>query len=466
MVVVGNNVAALIAALTLGEAGWQVTLLSPSPRLGGHFGGLSLGGEVFDAGMVFLEFTSFNADPKADVGSYDPMRKNDVGRFFPLIERTLGRFGSFVPVTTPQMRVQGRTLPDLLVANRIDSLQELEPATKESMRRELQDIGTVRGPLHASQKLSDAGFGSHDLATVSLANHGRTFHELFVEPFCRKVTGRPSSSLVGLFHRLAWLPLFYPETLASVFGGHPQVLPPTTFTYPSNGAVVALVREIEAAVRALPNVAVVVGKVTTVDRRAGRAFTITCGSAAPLDVDRLVWAADPESLLGACGEPAAPPLERVSLTLASALAASDEVTAPCSTLFLPEGPHLPFRVTNQSFSSGRPEPWSRLSCEWNGAVLTGPQTELAQQATSALVELGVVQRRQSVREIRVDTFADAFVLPTPANLTQLAQRRSQLDLLLPDVPRLGPAAPFGAASLNDQIVQGLKVGRQLGSEEG
>ena len=82
VIVVGNSVAAMIASLTLAEGGWRVMLVTPSRRFGGHFGGIPVGDVIFDAGMVLLEFTSFNAAQEADLRTYDPRRRNDVGRFF------------------------------------------------------------------------------------------------------------------------------------------------------------------------------------------------------------------------------------------------------------------------------------------------------------------------------------------------------------------------------------------------
>ena len=55
--VVGSNVAAMLSAIGLADRGVPVVLITQSPRLGGHFAGLTAGGHLFDAGMTFLEFT-------------------------------------------------------------------------------------------------------------------------------------------------------------------------------------------------------------------------------------------------------------------------------------------------------------------------------------------------------------------------------------------------------------------------
>ena len=187
--VVGNSVAAMFAALTLGESGWKVALVTPSRRLGAHFAGLHHGGQRFDAGMVFLEFTSFNAQPDADIASYDPAVRNDVGRFFPLVERTLRRVDTWRQIETPHMRVQGCELPDLLIGNNLSALRALPAETRTRISDELRVLTAEGpGPLHPSRKAGDPQFAHFDFEAVSLANHGRTLHALCIEPFCRKLT--------------------------------------------------------------------------------------------------------------------------------------------------------------------------------------------------------------------------------------------------------------------------------------
>ena len=462
--VVGNSVAAMFSALTLGEAGWKVILVTPSPQLGGHFAGLTLAGHTFDAGMVFLEFTSFNSQPDADISTYDPTRRNDVGRFFPLVERTLGRFGEWRNVSTPHMRVDGQLLPDLLIANNVNSLADLAPATRAQMREELEGIMALDSDtLHPSRKVTDCVFARHDLETVSLANHGRTFHRMFIEPFCRKLLARPTASLLALYHRLAWLPLFYPETLASALANVSPPLPQTVFAFPTSGALAHLVKEVERQLRSVPSVDIVRGRITALTHTAGDGpFALTITSGQTMKVDHVVWASDSEQLLALCGESAQPSLERASLVVASILARAGEIETAHSTLLVPADERLPFRITNQSVASGVSEPMHRLSCEWSAAVLDGSPDSLAERARDALVEVNVLRRREGVVEMRVDVFKDALSLPTPANAALAHERRNKLDELLPTVRRVGPAAPFGAASLNDQIVQGLKVGRELG----
>jgi hypothetical protein len=461
--IIGNNVAAMFAAITLGEADWKVSLISPSPRLGGHFAGLNLHDRIFDAGMVFLEFTSYNSTQNADVASYEPTRRNDVGRFFPLVEQTLSRFSGWRRVDAPVMHIDGRKVPDLLIANDLEALSALPPETRSRMAREVEAIlERSSGRLHASRKTTDIQFGECDLESVSLANHGRTFHDLFIAPFCRKVSTRHTASLLALYHRMVWLPLYYPETLASQLAEGRSMLPETVFAYPESGALATMISQIAQHVRTLPNVDVIEAKVNTlVHKQRLRSFTINTTTGAAITVDELVWASEPEALLRLCGETVITSLERTSLALVSVLVPSDEIDTTFSTMLIPQNEGFPFRITNQSHAAGEQDALSRLSCEWNTSFVTDTSEAVDDRTRAALVELNVIRRPESVAHLRVDMFQDALPLPTATNAKLSSQRGAQLDELLPGVLRVGAAAAFGAASLNDQVVQGLKVGREL-----
>lgn len=462
VLVIGNSVAAMMAALSLGEAGWQVTLVPPSKRLGGHFGGVVLGDTVFDAGMVLLEFTAYNADASADIRTYDPRRRNDVGRFFPLVADTLGKYSAFETVETPRMRLQGRTLPDLLIANRTEALRALDAPARDAMMGELAQLTREgQGPLHASKKATAPAFATATLEEASVANHGATLHSILIAPFCRKVTARPASDFLAAYHRLAWIPLLHPETLASALEGH-DTLPETSFSQPRLGSVAALIQAIERKLRATPGVSIVEGAPAGLTREGGEGpVTLLLADGDVRQGERMVWAADQERLLSFVDPQPLAPLDKASIALASVLVTTDAMCASFSTMLIPENEAWPFRVTIQDPPRAPRPPVTRISCEWNAAFLRGTPDDVARRTREALVELEVIRDVDAVTGIRVDVMKDALLLPTAANALAWSARRGRLDELCGSVPRIGPASPFGATSLNDHIVQGLKVVHDL-----
>jgi hypothetical protein len=215
----------MLAALWLAERGVNVSLVSQTTRLGGHFAGLTLDGRLFDAGMTFLEFTSFNNDMDAAVASYDSARRNDAGRFAGLVKRWLSPFGFLAPCPNARhdRRWHDHARPDYCQSGFIVATASIgSPAANEGRARA---VGVQSWPLTCVGETRTPTFADYDFETVSLANHGRTFHNVFVEPFCAKVTGLSTAQMSAVLHRLAWAPLFYPETLLHELEGESPSLP-------------------------------------------------------------------------------------------------------------------------------------------------------------------------------------------------------------------------------------------------
>lgn len=465
-VVVGGSVAGLMAALTLADAGWRVSLIAASARRGGHFAGLTLDEQLFDVGMVLLEFTSYNSDPTASLSSYDPHRRNDAGRFVSHVERILGSFGVSHPVETPEMRVGGRRMPDVLIANDLRGLAMLPTDTREQIARELaRRDADVLSPLHPRHKTTDPLFAERSFRDVSIANHGQTLHETLLEPFCHKLVAHPTAALSALYHRIAWLPLYYPETLLDALAGRPLQLPPTRFSYPQHGSVAQLVRAIDARVTQTETIAVQTAAVEQLAMHADHvALTLSTGEV--ISPHRVVWAAEPDRLLELFGDPRPEGADRTSLTVASLLVESSAIRWHGSTLLIPDEPTLPFRVTNQSAAAGDDGPLTRLSCEWNAAAFDPSSPDAAEHSGNARVaetlrSLGLLADAAAVRASRIDVFRQALPVPTAGTVSRSRAVTQRLHERAPTIPCIGPAAPFGAASLNDQIVQGLAAAHAL-----
>ena len=73
---IGNNMALLVAACELSRRGRKVTMLADGKPLGGHFSGLKVEGHSFDLGMVLLEKLT-STQRGADLASYNAARRND-----------------------------------------------------------------------------------------------------------------------------------------------------------------------------------------------------------------------------------------------------------------------------------------------------------------------------------------------------------------------------------------------------
>lgn len=438
--VVGNNVAAIMSAITLAKKGYEITLVSPSKRLGGHFAGLELDGHTFDAGMNFLEFTSYNQDASARLASYDIKKRNDVGRFTTLVKQTLDEFDTFCKIDTPRMMFDDMFIPDLIISDNLIALRLLPDFTQKLIKKELSEIFSLNRKFHASRKLE---FSKETFETLSLFNHGETFHKLFIEPFCKKLTGCSSADFVGLFHRSLWLPLFYPETLFKELDG---TLPfrENHFYYPRNGSISSLIEKMEMKLKSFPNV-------TIVNKFIDESI---------LDEENIVWTHDQNSFLSLNKDFSTYILEKTSIAISSLLIETNALPDNFSTLFIPNDNNLPFRVTNQSYCSGDKGELSKISVEWNAGTLQDKE-QIAKNTIDALLDCYYVKRKDCVKNMRTDVFKNALTLPTASNIELCNDNFDLLNQEFPNIAFMGASSPFGASSFNDQIIQGLKVGIDL-----
>lgn len=143
-------------------------------------------GRKFDRGSVLFEFSAFREPEATD---------------FPRIGAWLRAKGiEFNEVPTPSMLWRERLWPDLYIANRLDAVPDA-PHWKPKSYAEFPLLPKSEWEAETS------------LAAASYFLHGADFHATFIEPMCRKISGRPSTEIAAKYHRALWLPLYWPQTL-------------------------------------------------------------------------------------------------------------------------------------------------------------------------------------------------------------------------------------------------------------
>jgi hypothetical protein len=460
--VVGNSLAAMVGALELARGGNSVVLWNPTPQWGAHFGGLVAAGRRFDIGMNLLEFTSFAAQSDA-VESYSAQTRNDCARFTSVIREYVGGLVDYVPADAPQSLLHGAFSPDPVIANRLALLDTFTAELRQRISRELEACVAdfQQAPaLHARNKLRQPElFAATDYRTVSLANHGPTLHDLLIEPACQRILGLRAEEISALLHRVAWTPLYYPETLLQHLQGTPPMLPPTEFFYPRAGAFSAVVAALEHHFGETPGVEVRRGPLDRLVRN-GPGWVLGDNVRA----GRLVWALRPgqlTALLG--GEDDFAAYRKASVHVAFATVDRAALVRRFSTLFVLDADSPIYRVTDQTWSAAQYSPEAICTIEIASAIATAWRADdlpvLAREIGGQLVRLGVLRDAGAFALHAFKYFKDAIVAPTTANRTRALAGHGQLAAAQPDVDLIGAAAPFGASSFNDQIVQGLRLGR-------
>lgn len=464
-VVAGTGVAGLVAAYCLGRQGVPVALVGSRRRPGGHFAGVEVAQRTFDLGMVFFEFSSFQAEGQPPVAGYDDSRLGDSGRFVQTVEAFIRELGiPYRAVVPPEMVVNGALVGDIIIANRLAALRDLPAAQRQALLAESAAVADRNAPCHASRKRGWDETLDYSLEKVSQANHGPLGHEIFIESLCRKVAGRPSRDLVGKYHRSVWAPLYYPETWAAALRGDPVPFADTEFHYPcSDQGFAVLGATLAQALAELPQVTWIDGDPTAVAQRDG-VYVCEFAAAEPVAGAALVWSLAPEKLLNLAGRATPEKYERASLGFVFAAVDPQRLTRRFSTLhLLDREPHF-YRITNQTENAGSATAPVKLVAEYNldqAAAAGAAADTMAEQFRDALHRLELLAPGAALSTGVVKEFRDALVLPTPANVALAHDRRRALRSMYSDVHLIGAAAPPGAWSLNDQIVQGLKAAGSL-----
>lgn len=481
LALVGNSLAVLVAATERAACGLPTVVVNPGGPWGGYFAGVQADGRRWDAGMVMYEFTSFRqpATPPT-LASYDPLRRNDIGRYCEVVRDYVQRHQATREVETPQMWIGGRMLPDLLLANGLAALPELAcaPAARAELRRHV--AAARRSPWHASRKNAWPANGCCvpgdaallDCDSISRLNHGEVLHEAVFAPFARQVLGRDADHLAALYHRIPWLPLYWPETLLSWLDGRPQPLPPTVFSHPQRGSVADLCALLAAQMVASPWVTVHQDPVTTVSRNA-QGFALQLQRGDDIHALRLAWGQTPHQGLLASGVVTPPPPEqRLPLLLAFLRLPRRALRRTFSVLHIADKASGVYRVNNVSVYAGEYDSEKdsdggsdsvRLVVEAHPACFTARHGALSDDAATVralmddLAALGLVADGADPEFSKLLRLSGALPLPTADALAAHADHRTQLLAGWPGVELIANSAGPFATSLADQIVQGLRL---------
>jgi hypothetical protein len=465
--IIGNSLAALVAAHECVRCGVPVALVNGSKGWGGHFTTININGTPFDLGMVLQEFTSFAAQsPIESIETYSPDVRNDVGRYTTVVKDYVARFQHTVEVKTPQMQYDGRRYDDVLIANQIESFGRL-PFSK-SAARDLQTITSqlAQRTLHPSNKTREPAFLKASFDEVSRANHGSTIHDRLMEPACLKLLNRASMDVVALYHRAAWLPLYYPESLLAAITHLNPRMPATFFSYPKGGHVGDLSALLVAEISRSNNAMVVPNRPVELRYLGSAGYELVFQNAEPMIFSRVAWASSASELLSLVDRDSPlPQYEKTSIALGFACVDATEEGVDFSVLNVPQAEFATTRITNQSRCSGKTSGPAHIVLECNPEYLQrlpGPPMPLSDRFKAELLELGVVSDATAINSLEVRELSNVLTVPSFRNLEAQQTEAQMIRRTMPNLPLLGPSSGFFTSSFNDQIVQGLRLARQWG----
>ena len=463
VVLAGNYLTTLVAAVELARSGKKIAVVNPLPGWGGHFTRMSVGSLCFDPGAVSHEFTAYNDVGDADPLDYDPRRRNDWGRFTRLIESYTRSHIALERMPLPNTVFAGDIQPDIVMSNRLDVLQH--PLLKSRARQELAALSArTEQQLHPRHKKTSKAFVTSSYYDASLQNHGATLHCALFEPMFHKMSNISTTRLLALYHRIAWLPLYYPETLLSQYSDSQQQLPETYFCYPKAGYVgvfgEALVQALQAA-----NVEIVREGVARLEGAGPGLSRITLKSGRVLQAPRVIWSLAHDQIVADVTQKPPNVFERWSAMLVFVTLPRSKLKRDFSVLYAPDEGVLFYRASSQSSSAGLHDEDARIVFEINPdyAAELGFASEDAAVARLRLdaLALGIVDDPVALQIHGVRTMRNVLLLPGTENWKLLEIERDVLLDAYPNVTFTRNVESFFTDTLNDQIIKGLKIAAQL-----
>ncbi len=453
---VGSNLALLVAATELVRRGRAVTWLTDGKPPGGHFAGMTLQDLDFDIGMVLLE-QIVPTVPCDDLRDYRSDRRNDWTRFGHLASAWLKQQQTLRRVPTPECRLDGRVWPDYLIANRLDAFAN--GSTSSALAA--PDGCTPSDPRHPSHKLDGTAYDTLDYAEAAHVNHGQALHDRCIAPFLRKLLGMGSADFLARFHRAAWVPLYYPETLRAAQQGHPVGLAEYPFWTTRTGFVGQLVRDLRAMLQAAPGMTMRTEPLITLAADAtGLQATIEgdawhgrrCALGLPGDRCRELLSLAP-----------APQSPAASVSIAFARVRADAIGRPTGCQMVVDDDCAAYRLSDQDAMADIDSAWHRVTIEASPERLAQqhPGMPAEQALARELCMVLQVEDAGAVQVLKLITARNALTLPTAQAVAAADAHHTALQAALPAARLSGALLGHGAASLNDQIVQGLKIAEEL-----
>lgn len=451
-IIFGNNVAAILSSLELSK-NHKIALINPSKNWGGHFSGINLMNNNFDIGMNLLEFTTFHKQ-SSDLSNYNVTFRNDSARYFEKVKEKVREKNELVKVQNIMCAFDDIIAEDIIMLNSGDILSRLPEKIKEVILYEINDIlSKPINKLHASRKkIDEKEFLNNSLYTVSLINHGKAFHDIFIEPFVHKFYGISSKELPALLHRSAWLPLYYPETILNFINKNKHPLDITEFEYPTSGNFSSIITNWVSDFN--ENITIY---------NSGD-FTLEKNNVFNLEGNRItakenIWSGDVINLSSKLGLDLK--LDKSSITLLFAIVPTSKVKTNISVLNICDQNIPIVRYTNQNICANIQNFNTKIVIELSNELLSSNNLinddSIIGYTNNYLLNNNILSDKLDANQTKIINFKDAITKPTFENLDMYNKAQSFVMSKLKNFNFIGPSSGFASSSFNDQVVQSLHL---------
>jgi hypothetical protein len=459
VVIFGNSLASLVAADNLSKAK-KVLLINSSSHWGGHFSSVFKNNEIYDPGMILYEFTSFNSKTEELLSAYNPWKRNDAGKFCNFVYKYITKFLSVHNIKSPKMYLDGEVFDDVLISNNLKSFCE-----QGFVKKAIKDLRLILenphcNKMHAKNKLIDDSFNDYDFESVSISNHGVAIHTAIIEPFCKKLLNSSANQILALYHRVPWLPLYYPETLLDILNGERDSLPKTEFSYPDNFCASSLTTKVLLQVKKSKNIDLLEKKIVSAIEKTSDRYCLTLNDGDAVHCKQFVWGGEINHLLKISGAYSdEPEYEKTKICLFFLKVPSEVLVMNFTVLNVIDSSFSIYRIFNQSEASGEDGHFTKLVLEFNVDYFSSIYGKVDDESVrkSILDELIKLKVISNSNQVLCDSLTAQLMRPNKHNYDLVVSAHNKVLQLYPEIHLIGPSSGFFSSSLNDQVIQGLKL---------
>ena len=441
----------------------KIALFSPSNMIGGHFSSLKINGITYDPGTVLHEFTSFNNLINNDIYEYNPKIRNNAGIYYSSVEKYIRKYIKLNEIIKPKMLYKNKLYDDIIFSNSYQTFNKLP--IKNLINKELSLIlKNNKNVLHPKDKHLKDIYKSISYKEASLNNHGKTLHYEIFEPFFEKMTNRSTDKLLALYSRVAWLPLYYPETIYDLVNNKIVNIDSTRFHYPSQGFIGALANNIysKSIQLGLNHFTAKIDYKKTMYKLNEGIIIFENGDS--IKGNKVIYSETLDKLIdkSSIKDKSFFKLDAWSVKLLFTTIEKEAIKILFSCIYFPEKCSLPYRIRYQPNLENECKDKAKFIIELNSDYILSKGYENTQKIINevliTLVDNNIIKSGYKLTLENELTLNNCISLPNIKNISKLQRQMDIASKIFPklEFPSLNG---FFADTLNDQILKGLKLGR-------
>jgi hypothetical protein len=456
-IVFGNSIAALVASISLAKKkNNNILLINPKKFWGGHFNSINIGSEKFDIGMFLYEFDSLTIK-NLSAKKYNNKNFQNTQYFSNNIKKFINQFFITKKISPIKIFYNKFFYEDYLISNNLSFLNKIK--LNEKIKNDLNEINISllkKKQIHPSYKRLSNNFLKNSLYEISLRNHGKTFHDNFIEPLCKKILFCSSKDIIAKFHRVAWLPLYWPETLKKQLSGQNN-LKIFKFEYSPKNHATLITKKIVENVEKQKNITTNLSMQNISIKIKNKNFFVNNQK---ILNKNFIYGADFRDFLKIKKIKINENFSKSSMGLIFIITKRKNVKLKFSVVNFIEKKFFFYRITNQS-SVNHKTKYLNLTIEFNKEYLNfclqRDKVKFEKLLKENLKEVGIFY---DIKNIKFTTkiFDNVYMHPNKKNYKTYKSNYDRISKFISKRNLIGPSSGFYKSSFNDQIIQGLKYG--------